>query len=418
MRSTAASVLRLAILFVAAAPLPAAAQFPVLYQWPDTAFPCNGTLQACIDGAGPEDTVEIATNVPIAETIQAFGSVDLLAAPGFTPVFAAGHSVGVSAVGADDTFVRIQGLTLTDGRIIVGNVGTGAQSVQILDNTILAYGVFSAITATTSATGPLVVRIEGNDVRPSVGAGSAIRVFAQQGFASADVLDNEIAMPVDAGTVGILLEVEDGALTVDVIGNRIQGSGFGYGVRHRLFDTTVLDSRVLGNLVVGANLVDCFGIAVEGFTSDGQRDVLIGNNTLLGNRTGVLVEGSDAEIVNNLFHTHAVGVEVASTGTSNRHNMLWSSGTDFVGTTAGPGTTFEGPSFVGPDDYRLAPGSNGIDEGDSSAVPPELATDLAGAPRIQGAAVDIGAYEAPEPSGTLGSLAALLAVALLARRRR
>lgn len=55
MKPTIASALRLAVLLAVLAPLPASAQFAILYTWPG-AFPCNATLQACIDAAGSEDT--------------------------------------------------------------------------------------------------------------------------------------------------------------------------------------------------------------------------------------------------------------------------------------------------------------------------------------------------------------------------
>jgi hypothetical protein len=225
-------------------------------------------------------------------------------------------------------------------------------------------------------------------------------------------------MPAEPGAAGILLEVEDGALVVDVIGNGIVGSGYGYGIRHRLYDATVLDARLLGNLVVGANLEGSAAITVEGFTSDGTVDARIINNTLVDNATGIRVAGSDAVIANNLVRSHAVGLAIASTGVSNRNNLVADNDTDFVGTSAGPGTVFDAPSFVGPSDYRLASGSPGIDDGDSAAVPPELTTDLAGQPRIQGAAVDIGAYEAPEPDGAaVVALATVLALGSCWRRR-
>ncbi|HWB20652.1 MAG TPA: right-handed parallel beta-helix repeat-containing protein [Phycisphaerales bacterium] len=53
------------------------------------------------------------------------------------------------------------------------------------------------------------------------------------------------------------------------------------------------------------------------------------------------------------------------------------------------------PLFIQPgcDNLRLAFGSLCIDVGNNSDVPPELATDLDGAPRIQGNAVDLGAFE-------------------------
>ena len=55
----------------------------------------------------------------------------------------------------------------------------------------------------------------------------------------------------------------------------------------------------------------------------------------------------------------------------------------------GPDDTFG----TADDGLRLLVGSPAIDAGDDAAVPAALTTDLAGAPRIQGDAVDLGAYE-------------------------
>jgi hypothetical protein len=62
------------------------------------------------------------------------------------------------------------------------------------------------------------------------------------------------------------------------------------------------------------------------------------------------------------------------------------------------------------EDYRLQPGSPAIDAGDSSAA--FTALDLDGHPRVQGAAVDIGAYEwMPGGPVTVGDAAAALRIA-------
>lgn len=313
--------------------------------------------------------------------------------------------------------MRIQGLTLTRGRIIVGNVGTGAQRVQILDNTILDYTIFSTITVTSTNTGQTVFRIEGNDLSPGLGADSAIRVLVQNSFGTGDVVDNIARMPAKGEATGILLEVANGALVVDVVRNRVGGSGFGWGIRHRLFDAAVLDSRVLGNEVSGGS-GEGAAIAVQGFVSDAILDARIVNNTLSGNTTGISVAGVDALVANNVVTFGGVGLDVASSGVANRHNLFFGNGTDVVGTSAGPGSVFADPLFVGPGALRTRASSPAIEAGDSTAVPPELTTDLLGSPRIQGAAVDIGAYEAPEPSATLAGLAAMLGLAMRARSAR
>ncbi|MBN2477183.1 MAG: right-handed parallel beta-helix repeat-containing protein [Pirellulales bacterium] len=65
----------------------------------------------------------------------------------------------------------------------------------------------------------------------------------------------------------------------------------------------------------------------------------------------------------------------------------------------GDGNIEGDPALAAPDqgNYRLLPGSSCIDAGDQTAVPPTVATDLDGNPRIIGNTVDMGAYEYQVP---------------------
>lgn len=47
--------------------------------------PCDTTLQACIDGAAPGDVIALATDGPIAESLQIGKSLTLRASTGFAP---------------------------------------------------------------------------------------------------------------------------------------------------------------------------------------------------------------------------------------------------------------------------------------------------------------------------------------------
>ena len=66
------------------------------YTWPGAA-PCGGLLQACIDATTNGDRVEIAS-ATINEDISLYDrDLTLVAAPGFKPVFGAGHWASVTS---------------------------------------------------------------------------------------------------------------------------------------------------------------------------------------------------------------------------------------------------------------------------------------------------------------------------------
>jgi len=405
--------------FVALAAAPASAQFGVLYLWPDSSYPCNGTLQACVSAAGPDDGVEIATNGPIDESIDKTGSLDLRAALGFSPVFAANRQITARpSLAGGDQFIRIAGLTLTRGQIQVSQVGQpAALTVQLFDNTVLAPQASPPIQVVAwDSGGPLVFTISGNTLATDISWDAVVLVSVVRAFASGDIVANVIPVPPNNDAVAIDLSVEDGALDVDVVGNRIDGAFYHDGIVLNRSGTGVLTARILGNLVRGAS--GGAGIAAYGNgTPDGNLDVQIVNNTVTGNWRGIQVFAIDSIVANNVI-THSVDSGLSGAVPANHHNLFFGNAEDFDASTAGPGSVFADPLFVGANDFRLRAGSPAIDAGDSTAVPPELTTDLAANPRIAGAAVDIGAYEAPEPPGTLASIIAVLALASRARRRR
>ena len=93
-----------------AIPGPVTAQGPQTWTFPSGA--CAGTLQDCIDAAGPGDTVKIATDTPIDEFASIERSLILRAAPGFHPTVSFGGAI--FAPGPTMTVV-VRDITFGDG---------------------------------------------------------------------------------------------------------------------------------------------------------------------------------------------------------------------------------------------------------------------------------------------------------------
>ena len=90
-----------------------AALLAATHQWPGSS-PCAGTLQACLDGVDPGDTIEVVTETPIDEELQIGQSLTLKAAAGVRPVLPAGRDITTSAP-SDDFTVSVIGFTLESG---------------------------------------------------------------------------------------------------------------------------------------------------------------------------------------------------------------------------------------------------------------------------------------------------------------
>ena len=403
---------------------PAHAQFPILYTWPGPS-PCSGTLQACINAAGADDTVEIATNGPIDEDIFSYGSLDLMAVFGFTPRFATGRSIQAETSGSSDQAIRIQGLTLDSGRIVVNRVLNGGSLIaQVLGNVIETIdGNVPAISINSNMGGPLEFRVADNEIECVGNQGGGISVFVNShGVASGDIERNWIrgSNPLGSCRYGMALEVYDGTLQADIFRNTMQLDGAEWGVRARGNGIAV---RVVGNAIEQVNLAGSPAISLEDLRApDGTVDSMIVNNTIRSADYGVVLGGGgDVLVANNILSAiFSVGLSItAAPMVSNRNNLFHENSAAVEGTTAGPGSVFANPGFA-PNyiDFRIPPTSPAAEAGDDAALPAEFATDLYGDPRRQGAHIDIGAVEVPEPSAAPLALAALAALLCVRRMRR
>ena len=212
----------------------------------------------------------------------------------------------------------------------------------------------------------------------------------------------------------------DGGGSVRIIGNVIlnnsapfQGAGIAI--------SAAIDVQIVNNLIVGNQVIHANGQGggIYWNMNSGASGPFVVGNTLVDNLaahgSGVYADGYDAQalIGNNMIRgvPGVTGIECAASGDAlapivRGNNVYVENAAPYAGLCESAdgtdGNTSEAPVFAGIDDYRLAPGSPGIDAGDNAFATESV--DLQGLPRIADgdgdgvAIVDQGAYELPPDS--------------------
>jgi hypothetical protein len=156
---------------------------------------------------------------------------------------------------------------------------------------------------------------------------------------------------------------------------------------------TLVNCEIQGNTATaahgGAALVD----GTYGSSTISMINCTVANNTAPATNTGGVFAGqftevTTANIVNSILWNNQ-GSQIASDPKA----VITVSHSDVQGGHAGPNNIDDDPMFVSATDLRLSHGSRCINAGLASAIPPSVTADLAGNPRVQGSAVDMGAYE-------------------------
>jgi len=154
----------------------------------------------------------------------------------------------------------------------------------------------------------------------------------------------------------------------------------------------ITEAAHMCTMLMPATIVGCHG--------------LIKNCTIISGQTAVIVwPDAESAIENCIIYQYStdcpVGVAEGATVNISYTDVL--GGLDAVcgdGTVNwGPGNIDADPCFVDPSygDYHLLETSPCIDAGDPNYIPAPNETDLDGNPRLSGYAVDMGAYEYPQP---------------------
>lgn len=226
-----------------------------------------------------------------------------------------------------------------------------------------------------------------------------------------------------------------------ITGNRDGGVFFGPGCTSLIADTQIsgnsagskgggieswfAEPRIYRSMILDNTAEEGGGVYIGWRSNVDMRNTLIARNEASLYGGGIAVwQYSVANILNstiaNNMGTMGMGMSVDSPlqdqqSTVTVKNSIFWDGTseidnidgsevsiDFSNVLGGwPGTSNLGidPSFVSADDYRLAPGSTGVDSGDNASVPQDMTLDLALNPRIRNQIVDRGAYESQETQG-------------------
>ena len=315
-------------------------------------------------------------------------------------------TAGVAAVGHNDAVVTLEDCIVRDSFVSAPDGGTGVGGVGALaydsaqvtvrrcaihDNTVDAgAGTGGGLEATALGSGRVVLeglRIHDNSVigvMNAYGGGMRLTVMdaGQVDVTDVRVFDNTVNSPTSSGAAGIQIDHDpiggsgDARITlrrVAVVGNEAIGD----------FRSGQLDARVNGSggrVLIGDTLV-ADGIAAPGlqaFVAQGSTLQLV-NITAAGNTETDLRVSGVASISNSLADTTLFGGE-----STLDHNLF---GTDpgYLDRAAG--------------DYRLPYfASPAVNAGTSSPTGGLGAADLDGNARVDGPGVDLGAFEAEDPT--------------------
>jgi hypothetical protein len=382
------------------------------HTWP-TDPDCNGTLQTCIDStAGAGDTVLIASNGPIDETLGINKPLTLKAAPGYRPVFSAGHKISAYDIPAvtGSWYMEISGLTLLGGDVGV-RAYTGDPTIVLRDlevtvsgTSYVGGGVGIDYFPSTSTSGSLHFTMANNVVTVATTGERGLVATAGNSTATVtmngSVHDNRVTVAPGITASGMYFSANGAPSNLTVYSNQSDN-----GIT--VYPTAAMTADLVSNAmhcIAGNSAIGLFLLA-----GTDNPTVNAFNNSIVDCDTGVYVGSGfgNVRLTNNLIAYNAIGVSFNSgvqATISADHNLLFGNASSQPLFNPGPGSLSSDPLLRRAPlsgNIRLKAGSPAIDAGNTTDLNTLLASDgLAsldadGSRRIKGAGnlVDIGAFE-------------------------
>jgi hypothetical protein len=397
--------------------------------WPGPA-PCNTTLEACFNASAGNDTIVIATNTPIDESIGVAAAVSLVAGTGVKPRFAAGRILSFTPLEAGPWTLRVSSIAMDDGNLSIQMRDHGTVILEDIEARDVAGGFPIAVNTFTQSSGLLLANVIVRRCRLQVGGPTSIGIFvsaAEGAQLDAQITDNtivpigQIAEPTSgSGPTGINVRAFGAAAhRFDVQRNRVLPAPDNASPLARLAMGIVVSTiatsgsgsiRVADNVTVLRPGVSTQNAGVLASLSAASNDIRILNNTLVGGRNGVYVrrEVDTANVVgridNNLVTlANFVGIFIfprtLEPALGNASNLVF--GNMLEDFAPGPGTVTTDPQLASVAQPRLtgaSPARNAGDIGRRVSVGPGTlptlpALDNDGLRRVKSTALDIGAFE-------------------------
>jgi parallel beta-helix repeat protein len=371
------------------------------------------SIQGAIAAAAAGDVVHVAPGT-YAERLDFLGkaiTVTSDAGPAVTIVDGGHAGSVVRFASSEGPSSVLSGFTLRNGfdQVEGGGVFVSGASPTISGNWIVendsCWGPGLYVSSPSARiVGNLIARNRGSSCTGGMGGGVAVG-GAGRVEVSGNVIEDNV---VDGGSGGGVLLWAAGTPLVanNVIRNNRASEGGGI----VLYNDS--DADLVQNVIVGNSAYSGGGILSS--VPSGARGPLLVANTIVDNTassgSALLLQGfaGNVVLVNDVLAAEVPGAVVCDLSYSSltpsfRNTVAWDpSGAPYSGCpdpTGTGGNLTAVPLFGDPasGDYRTAPGSVCIDAGlDSAPLLP--ATDLGGAARISGAAVDVGAYEYSGPA--------------------
>ena len=377
--------------------------------WPSATAPCNGTLQACIDGATEGETIEIRSDATINGNISSVNANSIIAGRGYKPVFTGNLTVTSNTVTTRS--VTLQGLTMDGGYLYLFH--SGAEStVYMRNNTLINSSNLNPLLIVATSNADLNVFVEYNRVSgentsaPSNIIRGGLRIAQlQNSNISGNIYGNTFNMRGGRSNGVIVQASRDADVDLNITGNTFYG-GVEAGLRlYRDDGTGALNANIGSNVFYDND--DFYNFSgIHALAESGTMDLDIVNNSMIDTRWGMeLVQNGgtiDAYVHNNLVAYCGRGFDFIGGVTVNNDYNLYYENSFNANYTPGPNAINSNPGIRSLTNARLRKSSPASDAGNGFALlalggSPNVDAD--GTPRFKRSGefgpsvVDIGAYE-------------------------